>query len=172
MFSLNHAIDLLEKCQRDQVALANCETHPEYDYVMFDAVLSLSHLFEWYLKDDSIPKAKRLSCIEIFNPFQSIDKVSADLKKYYNKIQNFPNPNSSQESIRLLCNKGKHFKKTTIEIQDRHLLSTCNNMYAGNVTAGAGFFKRYKYSVEIDGQAVDLHNVINDLLNQWITFAL
>jgi len=171
MLSLNCAKDLLAKCQRDQLALSICETHPEYDYSMFDSVLSLNHLFEWYLKDDSIPDVKRLDCIKRFNPFQSFDKVSRDLKKYYKKISSFPDINKNQKYIRLLCNKGKHFKKTVIETQERNILATCGNMYAGNITAVASYFERYKYSVEVDGKTFDIQHMIEDLLEQWVFFA-
>jgi len=170
MLSLDRATDLLEKCEYNIGRLFLCESHPEYDYAMFDAVLSLNHLFEWFLKDKTILEPKRLECIKLFNPFQSYNEVSGDFKKLYTKLNIFPEANNFQYNIRLLCNKAKHFKKTTIETQERNTLSVAGNMYAGNANAVAGYFKRYKYSIDINGSIEDLQELMEKLILQWSEF--
>lgn len=86
MLSLNRVTDLLKKCEYNIGRLSLCDNHPEYDYAMFDAVLNLNHLFEWFLKDKDILEQKKLECIKIFNSFQSPYDVSGDFKKLYKKV--------------------------------------------------------------------------------------
>ena len=170
MLSLDRATDLLKKCEYNIGRLFLCDTHPEYDYAMFDVVVSLNHLFEWFLKDKTIPEQERLKCIKEFNPFQSPYDVSSDFKKLYKKLDLFPKTNEPQLNIRLLCNKAKHFKKTQIETQGKNILSTAGNMYAGNVNSVAAYFERYKYSVDINGTTEDLQELMEKLINQWSEF--
>jgi hypothetical protein len=173
LLSLSSYRDLLYKCEFELENMQNCSTHPDYDFSLFNIVLGLNHLFEWYLKEDALTEDQKINCIKRFNPFQSLDNVPREFKGFYNKVDNFPQTNSYQALIRKLCNKAKHFKKTLIEKQDKNYTVTCGSPLAtcGNIEAVSGGFDHYIYTIEVDGSDIDLQQVISSLIVSWREFS-
>lgn len=83
----------------------------------FNIILSMNHLFEWFLKDENVPQDKKMGCIKIFNPYRTEDNVSRDFKSIYSQLDDFPEVNRSQELIRELCDKAKHLKKRILKFR-------------------------------------------------------
>ncbi len=172
LLSLTSYKELLNKCKKELSELELCSVHPDYDYTLFNIVLSLNHLFEWYLKDKDVVDTRKNECISLLNPFNDLTKVSYDFKELYDSLKTFPKTNKYQEVIRLLCNKAKHFKKRNLEKQEKHYTSVCGSptMAAGGEFAYCGAYDHYLYYVEIKGQDIDLITIINTLINTWIDF--
>ena len=169
LLSLSSYNDLLQKCSRELCGLKKCESHPEYDFILFNIVLGMNHLFEWYLKEKSVERTNKLDCIKRFNPFSSPYDVSSDFKSLYRELDSFPNTNQYQEVIRKLCNKAKHFKQSSIEKQSKNYTAVfgAEYMQCGNPDAACGGFDHYIYSVEIDGSDKDLEKRVSSLLDSW-----
>ncbi|MFT5849152.1 hypothetical protein [Psychroserpens sp.] len=175
LLSLNSYQDLLFKCEFELEKLQNCSTHPDYDFILFNIVIGLNHLFDWYLKEEDLTEEQKINCINSFNPYQSLDRVSREFKSLYRKIENFPQINAYQESIRDLSNKAKHFNKTQIiEKQDRNYTVTCGSPLAtcGNDKAVSGGFDHYIYSIKINGSDENLQQVISALIISWRGFCI
>ncbi|MBW0295114.1 hypothetical protein N5C36_03165 [Shewanella xiamenensis] len=168
IFSLFNYKDLLLKCKLEASTLKDCSSHPEYDYILFNIVMGINHLFEWYLKDQSVGEKNKIACLCNFNPFNELDVVSADFKSLYKKLEPFPNKNYHQEAIRQLCNKAKHFKQKMIERQDKNYTCLFGNESFGNTSFGS--FNHYLYFVELNGHDTDLSDLLVDLLKQWESF--
>ena len=172
ILSLDSYQNLLQKCEYEYRSLQQCKSHPEYDFLLFNLVVGLNHLFEWFLKEKSTSEYAKSKCIETFNPFVSPYDVSGDFKKDYKKIDEFPPLNETQEVIRKLCNKAKHFKKQNIESQGKNY--TCvagdDSMECGNPEADSGAFDHYVYFVEINGEDRDLEILIGKHLLDWKVF--
>ncbi|WP_429236140.1 hypothetical protein [Aeromonas salmonicida] len=172
IFSLENYQHLLQKCQCEYKLLKGCESHPEYDFLLFNLVVSLNHLFDWFLKENSISEHTKSKCIIKFNPFISLDDIPSDFKGYYKKLNAFPPLNEFQEVIRKLCNKAKHFKKKTIESQGKNY--TCgagdDSVECGNPEIVCGTFNHYLYFVEISGEDINLEALISKHLIDWECF--
>ena len=172
ILTLNSYETLLEKCRRENAELQVCNLHPDYDFLLFNIILSMNHLFEWFLKDENVPQDKKMGCIKIFNPYRTEDNVSRDFKSIYSQLDDFPEVNRSQELIRELCNKAKHFKKKNVEVQDGNYIVECGNesMECGNPDTVCGGFDHYIYFVEVDGDQKNLEVLISSLINKWSDF--
>ena len=166
IFSLNHYRDLFDKCISEFRMLENCRVHPDYDHLLFNVVLSVNHLFEWFVKDKKVSEPIKLECIKLFNPYSSPYDVSGDFKYLYRKLTDFPKLNNEQSVIRQLCNKAKHFKKTEIEKQERNDISVAGVMRCGDPL---GAF-HYIYTVENDGKDELLTELLKSNLDQWDRF--
>ena len=171
ILSLNKYNHLFDKCKLELDELMSCSQHPQYDYLIFNLVFGLNHLFEWYIKDDEVETELKSQCIRQFNPYQCYNTVSAQLKSYYSDAD-FPPTNRFQETIRKLCNNAKHFNTTAIEKQDKNYtcLAAADGMHAGELLAQAAQFDHYNYSVEIDGEDIDLVMLIEKHLSKWASF--
>lgn len=169
LLSLNNASNLLAKCIKELHDLEQCEEHPGYDFTLFNIILDLNHLFEWYLKEKNLEIGKKLDCIKQFNPFQSPDDVSRDFKEFYKRLEVFPQTDMHQEVIRKLCNKAKHFKRKPLEKQHKKMTAVCgaDHMVCGNEKAECGGFDHYIYSVEINGADKDLKKLISSQIEKW-----
>lgn len=80
ILSLNSYEDLLAKSNYEIDQLKSCISHPEYDYILFNLVLGMNHLYEWFLKDKDVSEELKLKCIKNFNPFNTPYDVSSDFK--------------------------------------------------------------------------------------------
>ncbi len=171
ILSLNSYEDLLSKCQVELQQLQSVKSNPEYDFMLFNLVLGMNHLFEWYLKEKNINEKMKMECIKKFNPFASPYDVSGDFKGLYRE-SDFPETNPYQEVVRKLCNKAKHFKKQAIEKQDKHYTASCGSvaMQCGNPDASCGAFSHYIYTVEIAGEDKNLTIIMSQLINDWVNF--
>lgn len=171
ILTLNNYSLLFEKCKKEVGELQRCNLHPDYDFLMFNVILSLSHLFEWYLVDDSAPK--KIECIKLFNPFRDIDSVPGYLKSQFKAVGDFPEKNEYQALTRELCNKAKHFKKEKdIELQERSFNVELGDdeMECGNSDADCGGFDHYIYFVELHGNKVNLELLVTSLIEEWSFF--
>ena len=146
--------------------LENCRVQPDYDYLLFNIVLSANHLFEWFVKDKKLSESDKLKCITEFNPYSSPYDVSGDLKFLYRKLIDFPKTNNEQFLIRQLSNKAKHFKKTEIEKQER-----IERAVAGTMTCGEhlGAY-HYIYTVENNGKDELLTKLLKTNFDHWEKF--
>ncbi|MDC8832957.1 hypothetical protein [Alteromonas gilva] len=171
LLSLDNYHHLLEKCEQELIQLGECFSHPKYDYLLFNVVFGMNHLFEWYLRDESIQNSCKTECVRQFNPF-SVGKVPKELKSYYNGLEDFPETCAYQETVRKLCNKAKHFKKVEIEKQGENYTVTSGSPIAvcGHPEAVCGAFDHYLYSVSINGQDVDLYQMLKKLHRDWMSF--
>ncbi|GIU09318.1 MULTISPECIES: hypothetical protein [unclassified Shewanella] len=172
LLSLNSYVSLIDKCEVELQQLQNCSEHPTYDYLLFNVVFGLSHLYEWYLKDDDISPEQKLACIRKFNPYRENGRLG-DLNKYYSKME-FPDVCVYQEIVRKLCNKAKHFKKVQIERQERNYTVSCGspNAVCGNPEATCGAFDHYLYVVDVEGVDTDLYKLVRELFQDWKQFAM
>lgn len=172
ILTLNSYETLLGKCRNEIIELQGCKLHPNYDFLVFNIILSMNHLFEWFLKDENIPQDKKIGCIKTFNPYRTENNVSRDFKSIYGQLEDFPEVNRSQELIRELCNKAKHFTKKKIEVQDRNYTVECGyeSMECGNPDAVCGEFDHYIYFVEVDGNQMNLELLMACLINRWAGF--
>lgn len=174
IFSLASYKELLFKCECEIQILSNCKKHPDYDFTLFNIVIGLNHVFEWFLKDDNIDRDKKVLCISKFNPYASCQEVSGDFNDLYRSLNVFPDPDPYQEVIRKLCNKAKHFKKrTSIEQQDKHYTSIwgAQHMQFNGERADYGGFNHYLYFVSIDGVDINLADIVNTQFKKWIEFS-
>ena len=146
--------------------LENCRDHPDYDHLLFNVVLSVNHLFEWFVKDKKVSEPIKLECIKLFNPYSSPYDVSGDFKYLYRKLTDFPKPNKEQLVIRQLCNKAKHFKRTEIEKQEKTDISVAGVMACGDHLGAY----HYIYTVEIEGNDELLNEVLKVNLARWDKF--
>ncbi len=172
ILTLNSYEILLDKCRRELIELQGCNLHPNYDFLLFNIILSMNHLFEWFLKDENVPQDKKMGCINMFNPYRTKNNVSKDFLCIYGQLDDFPKVNRSQELIRELCNKAKHFIKKNIEVQDRNYIVECGDesMECGNPDAVCGGFDHYIYFVEVDGDQKNLEVLMACLINRWSDF--
>lgn len=176
IFSLDCASDLLAKCRKEIDELNQCSTHPEYDYALFNIVVGMNHLYEWYLKDREFSLERKLKCVETFNPYSSLRVVPSDLKKLdenlYAKCASFPKLDVNQVAIRGLCNKAKHCKTEPQEVQIKNYTSVvgAKHMQAGEPEAECGGFDHYIYIVEIDGIDENLEELVKTQLKKWLPF--
>lgn len=173
ILSFNSCSHLLEKCKKENLSLSKCKSHPEYDYLVFNLVISLNHLFEWFLKDEKINDDAKIQCIKKFNPFQE-GNVNSDFRHLYRKAIDIDSPkiNQYQLVLRRLCNNAKHFKNTKIEVQNKHYTCCAGDphMVAGSPDAVAGNFDHYSYLVEINDVQINLEEIIQVQLDNWINF--
>jgi hypothetical protein len=169
VLSLNSYRDLLQKCETELQLLVSCDKHPEYDFILFNLVLGLNHLFEWYLLDEDTPETAKHICIQRLNPFEPGDRIPRDFNQLYDGIQSFPEMNHHQQAIRQLSNKAKHFKKTEVEHSSKNYTCGCGEpgMECGEPGALAGAFNHYVYSVNIQGSDVGLLAVATALIDEW-----
>ena len=72
ILSLDSYQNLLQKCEYEYNSLQQCKSHPEYDFLLFNLVVGLNHLFEWFLKEKSTSEYAKSKCIETFNPARYI----------------------------------------------------------------------------------------------------
>lgn len=172
ILSLNSYENLLQKCEFEYEQLQSCKSHPEYDFILFNLVLGLNHLFECFLKEKTVRTDEKIRCVKTFNPFASPYDVSGDFKNDYKKLLHFPTLNERQEVIRKLCNKAKHFKKQSIESQDKNYtcLAGDDSMECGNPEAECGAFDHYLYFVEVQGKDTNLEGLIAEHLLDWRQF--
>jgi len=169
ILSMNSYTDLLKKCIWENNQLRNCSTHPEYDYILLNIIFAMNHIFEWYLKDIELSDGKKLECIKLFNPYSETD-YPCEFKTLYKKLVDYPNVNEYQKTIRLLCNKAKHFKTAIIERQEKHFISSFGNSRFSENGSSFGSFDHYSYFVEINSNNVDLLKLISSQLSKWEEF--
>ncbi len=170
ILSLNSYVDLLEKCNWEHDQLRNCSTHPEHDFILFNIILAMNHLFEWFLKESEISNDAKLECIKVFNPYCKADNLH-EFKKLYDQIAAHPNVNEYQKTIRMLCNRAKHFKKKPIEKQKKNFTSSFGNVRFSKTGTSWGGFDHYLYVVEINNKEIDLSELISIQLGHWNSFA-
>ena len=98
ILTLNSYEILLGKCKKEIGELRKCNSHPDYDFLLFNVILSMNHLFEWFLKDDSVSQDKKLECIKSFNPYSERGKVSRDFTSLYGQLEDFPKTKLSYDN--------------------------------------------------------------------------
>lgn len=164
--------DLFQKCQHEIKQLKECTEHPEHDYLIFNLVIGMNHVFEWLLKDDKAGINTKTQCISKFNPYQLISDVPNEFRDLYNGIKPFPATNRNQEIIRKLCNKAKHFSIKPTVNQTRNF--TCGagqpDMQCGEPLAMSGAFQHYNYFVELDGKEVNVKTILGVQIDDWSKF--
>lgn len=173
-FSLRNFKDLIDKIEFQFSSFDQLSIKRENIYLLWDIVLSLNHLPEWVINDNSVSYEFKVQCLKVFNPFSSIDSLHKDSK--FKKIileSGIKNWNEKQKNIRDLANSIKHFKVKKIEeskIEPSYLTCGDTRMFCGSDVAVAGYHDKYKFVLEIDGKEIDVHRLIYDLLSQWIHF--
>jgi hypothetical protein len=172
LLSLDNYHLLLKKCEQELIELEVCSSHPQYDYLLFNVVFGMNHLFEWYLQDKSIKTSDKAACVRQFNPFSKGDNIPHELKTYYDALKDFPKTSAYQETVRKLCNKAKHFKKIKIEKQGKNYTALWGSSTAefGHTETEFGAFDHYLYSININGQDVDLYQMLKELHQDWVLF--
>ncbi|HFG1893491.1 TPA: hypothetical protein ACGF3M_003684, partial [Vibrio cholerae] len=170
--TLNSYQGLLKKCDFEYQMLSKTKKNPEYEYHVFNLVMGLNHLFEWYLKDKQISEQKKIACIASFNPFSSDSKVSKDFKSLYSKSPVFPEVNREQEVVRHLCNNAKHFKSSVPQNAHKNFTAVMGkkSVCIGNKAAMCGSYSHFKYSVSLGDKEVDVVTLLGSLLEQWESF--
>lgn len=171
VFSLSRAEHLFEKCLDEYAQLHSCREHPRYDYLLFNLVTTVNHLFEWYLKDGSVDGERKKACIRLLNPYSCKGRVPEELKEICSKTWDSAAVNLKQEAIRKLSNKSKHFKKREqSKVQRERYPAVCGElaMQCGEPTAVCA----YLYEVQIGeyDQWSNLVIVLGELLDEWRAF--
>ena len=165
--------DLLNKCLYEENKLRCSQgKHPEYQYLIFNIVISLNHLFEWFMKNNQVIDENKKNCIKNFNPYKSSDDVNKDFMKFYDELDEFPPINEYQLLIRKLCNKAKHFNIRPIEERKKQDI-TCageSSMNCGEISAVCGNFV-YSYFVHNDnGDDICIKSLISEQIVKWKIF--
>lgn len=162
-------MELYKKCVFEFNKLKEETNNPEYDYALFNIILTLNHLFEWYILDNSICENRKIECIKIFNPYEKLEYVPRHLEKIYKKIRTYPNENKNQTNIRKLSNDAKHFKQLKLEKQSKNYTSVFGSFQFGPQNQ-FGSFDHYIYFVKINEININLEDIIESLLNLWSNF--
>lgn len=172
LLSLNSYNGLLEKCEYDYQMLESARRNPDYEYHVFNLVMGLNHLFEWYLKESCNSAQKKMECITRFNPFSSLDNVSGEFKSIYSKFPTFPRINVEQETIRKLCNNAKHFNSSVPHKASKHHTAVMGKkgVCLGNKSAMCGAFSHLEYTVSLGDQEINVVTLLAKLLEQWKLF--
>lgn len=89
----------------------------EQDYLFFNILLSLNHLFDWVINDLSIPLDIRLECVRRFNPYdeKSVEDIKTgnsksqrNLRDAFGRVVGLIPRNWKQEIVREFANHEKH----------------------------------------------------------------
>ncbi len=171
ILSLNKASDLFEKCRYEINLLKMCESHPNYEFHIFNIVMGLNHLFEWFIKDKDINIEKRKACIRKFNPYDAPDKMPNDkaIKNIYKTLADFPDTNQFQLNIRKLCNKAKHCNTKAFEKNNKTYNAVCGSIECGSSIAVCGGYY-YRYTVEINGSDQDIEEMLIYQTHEWSSY--
>ena len=99
--------DLFWKSQNDWHRLHDSDQQKR-SYALFDLVSTLNHMWEWFLKDETIDIAQRVECARRFNPYEYRKWVPREFMDFYETLCPFPPKNELQSLVRMICNRAKH----------------------------------------------------------------
>jgi hypothetical protein len=163
--------DLYNKSLDDWKQLANSDPKKK-SYALFNLVMTLNHLFDWFLKDPGVSQRRKLRCIQAFNPYKK--KASPDLKRLFEKLPTFPQKNINQYLVRCVCNKAKHAKLTPALSRSEvtAFIGTGDpRAFAGSPVAVAGYHvTTTSYEVKDGNKKYNLQTICEDLRAQWGEF--
>lgn len=74
-FSLRNFKDLIDKIKFQLSMFDQLSIERENIYLLWDIILSLNHLPEWVINDDSVSYELKVQCLKEFNPYSSIDSL-------------------------------------------------------------------------------------------------
>lgn len=148
---LKSSKDLLLKCIYEFEKLDTSQK--EYEYALFNIIVSLNHLYEWVKEDESVESIIKQKCISEFH--------------------NFDMPKTNE--IRLLANSLKHFNKSKI--------STMLNTETSELGAGDKFMECghpdaisgnqiTTYSININNEQFELSDLLAELIGNWKIYLL
>lgn len=172
--SITEPFDLVEKCRYEIDNIDNCSSQKEYDYIIFNCIITLNHLFEWYIKYEKNSDENKQKCILKFNPYEKSKNIPKDklIIASYNEIKEFPELNEYQEAIRKLCNNTKHFnnKKIEYEVQETINIVTNNgDSIVDNLGNSIVCFET-NYFIEINSIEIKIEKIIKVLICLWEQF--
>ncbi|MET1257642.1 hypothetical protein, partial [Aliikangiella maris] len=172
LLSLTDYSTLLEKCISEFEELEECSSHPKRDYLIFNIVMGMNHLFEWFLLDENVPIDLRVKCVKTFNPYAEELNPKHNLHKFYSPIAPFPSLDNNQKIIRELCNRAKHFKTKPAISQDKHFINGAGeaHMQCGEPLAVCGSFDYFNYYVEAGDVEIELTMVLKAQIDRWSEF--
>ena len=74
IFCFENYSDLIEKVRYERSLVNTSSANKKSDiYPLFNIVLTLNHIFEWFYKDEKIDTKLRAECIKIFNTYDNQD---------------------------------------------------------------------------------------------------
>lgn len=172
-FILNSASDLYRKCLFEFSLISDEANDDHIIYQLFNIILSLNHLVEWYLKDKTIvDNSKKIHCLQKFYSYEKQGNETEVIKKFIKK-QNLLDCkfqcNKNQKLIRLISNQIKHVEvKITTNVNSQFIIQCGEDITCGDGSQ-AGEYK-YVYCVNDGNEEIDVLILINDLLLEWSTF--
>lgn len=170
-FGMENFLDLYAKCHHDLKQLQNSDPRKK-SYAIFNLVMDLNHLFDWFMKDQLLSDELKVRCVQKFNPYK--EKASDDFVRWYKGIP-FPLTNEGQYLVRCVSNKAKHSKTSPTT----EAALTTVGLGAGSEYAeagapwnecGASELQIVTYWVEDDGLLYDMKVVCSDLQQEWSDF--
>lgn len=169
-YNLNSASDLYEKCKYEFIKISDTNCNNDSIYSLFNLILSLNHLLEWFLTDKSINDLLKEKCIKQFYPYRNQKKISSTLK-YFIKLRRLSKynfiTNENQELLRKISNQIKHIKTKKIDTSiDTSFTVTCGDNKQCGDGHQCGEYK-YIYYVNSNNRDIDLLLTIQNLLNEW-----
>ena len=179
-YKLNTAKDLFNKSLVEFSYFNDEVLEDSQSYILFNVIISLNHLLEWYLSDTDIDKNKKIDALYFFYPCRNDENPPEIINNTMNKYKIIKENlccNFNQRILRLMSNKLKHIKikkaKRDIDIINYNNYTTT----AGSgVYAGAGFyagqFDKYFYYILNDDKEINLVEAIKDknIQKEWAPF--
>ena len=175
-YLLDTSYDLFNKCKYERSIISDSKSDVYTIYQIFNLILSLNHLLEWYLGDSCFSNELKVKCLENFFPYK-IWTPSKECKSKKNlKSNNIINSiitsmnldasifqvNEDQYLLRKVSNQIKHIKFNKIETS----MATSFTVQCGEIdsycdyTNQAGDYK-YLFYINDDGKDIDLLKLID-----------
>lgn len=174
IFCFENYNQLLAKVKYERTIIDTTSENIEFDiYSIFNIILSLNHIFEWYYKDVNIDKKKRFECIEIFNNYKGKSIQKEKYKQFHSMLKIPLKINTNQLIIRQISNNLKHFKMNRIKSANKrpNYIAVAGNITCGSANAVCGYHEEYKYiAVTNSGDEYNLISIIDELIITWNNF--
>jgi hypothetical protein len=111
-FGITSYRDLYWKCLQERRLLNNSD-EKKMSYALFNMVVTLNHLLDLVMQEDSIPFETKLKCARRFNPYKRHDNIPKEFAVILKSLGHFPRKNKAQYLVRCICNKAKHMRPRT-----------------------------------------------------------
>jgi hypothetical protein len=174
-FGMNDYRDLYFKCHQDLKELQNSDPRRK-SYAIFNLVVSLNHMFDWFLNDLSASPEMKIKCMTRFNPYKPEDNLPRAFRNLYESLgSEFPRLNEDQYLVRCVGNKAKHWKASpTTEAHKADVGVGAGSQYARVgapwMQCGVSTISIVTYLVEDGGEFYDMKLVCSDLHQEWGSF--
>jgi hypothetical protein len=174
-FGLDSFYDLFLKCDVEKSHLEDSDVR-KWSHTLFNIVVTLDHLYEWFLGDDRVVAEVRKKGLLQFNPYKRRKQVPWYLKCYYKGVVPFPAPNGNQYLVRSLANRAKHFLTDPpidrSEFTTYPIVAGSAEAYCGGLKAFANYHEIITKFIVVDdnGSPQDIKVVCRELLSSWRKF--